>query len=232
MWGDDLPSDPNDLLDLLDELVAENAPQLHAALIDALGHSAGAVRVYAALLLAEHFHDLRALPGLVEALRGWDQTVQSMAAEAVWEIGDGDPGALIDALHYARGDIRDAIAEALDLVGWLPDDPDSEVSYCIATRKWPELVAMGQEAVPGLIAALGDADGNLRRGAAWALGYIGDAAAVPALASLLDDASGDMFGIGERVCDVAADALTRIGSEEALAIVDWWASGGSAPRAG
>jgi HEAT repeat protein len=209
----------DDPVEWFEELAAENDPALQEVLREALLHPDREVRIYAAVMLAQEFHDVAALPGLVDALLDWNRQVQSAAAEAVWEIGDMDPAGLIRALHFERGDVRDAIVEALAIVGWFPDDVEAEVTYYIAIRDWRQLVVVGPPAVPGLISALSDPDGNVRRGAAWALGEIGDPGAVPWLIDLLADTSGDMFGIGGRVCDVAAGALVQIGTGQALEAV-------------
>lgn len=206
----------------LQAMAAANDPDLHDALIEGIEHPDREVRIYAALLLAEMFHDVRALPGLHDGLLDRDRHVQRAAANAVWEIGDADTPALIRALHFERGSVRDAIGEALALVGWFPDDPEADITFRLATRDWQAIVALGEEAVPGLIAALSDPDGNVRRGAAWALGQIGDARAVPFLIDTLADTAGDMFGIGERVCDGAAEALLRLGTPQALEAVEGW----------
>ena len=83
---------------------------------------------------------------------------------------------------------------------------------------------IGDPSVPGLILSLADPDGNIRRGAAWALGELRAAGAVSTLIDLLDDQSGDMFGVGGRVCDVAAEALEKIATEEALLALESWQS--------
>ncbi len=209
-------------IELIEQLLADNSPDLLDELLEAVEHSDYEVRVFASLALAEHFHDVRALPGLHEALWRGGRALQAEVAQVVWEIGDADPSGLIDALYYARGAVRDSIVEALDLVGWFPDDVDTEVTYYIATRNWSKLLLIGDAAVPGLISVLDDADGNIRRGAAWALGQIGAAEAVPYLIRLLDDRSGDMFGTESRVCDIAAEALYNIGTDEALLALETW----------
>lgn len=76
--------------------------------------------------------------------------------------------------------------------------------------------------MPALLAALNDPDGAVRRASAWALGQIGDAQAVAGLAGLLDDLEGGMFGVGDRVCDIAAEALQRIGTPEAMSALSQW----------
>ena len=64
-----------------------------------------------------------------------------------------------------------------------------------------------------MVAALGDADKNVRWRAAEALGEIKNAAAVPALVAALGDADAD-------VRRNAASALRAIGTPEALAAVE------------
>ena len=68
---------------------------------------------------------------------------------------------------------------------------------------------IGAPAVPGLLAALRDAEEDVRRKAAWVLGKIGDAAAVPGLLAALHDADVDV-----RVA--AAAALGQIGDATAV----------------
>ncbi len=231
MWGDedwdeqddtdDLDGEP-DALGRLEDLIADNHPALYRILLDAIEDDDADVRIRASLALASQFHDASALPGLYEAMASGDRALQHAAAEAVWEIGDEDAAGLIRALHYERGWVRDAIAEALELSGWFPDDVDTEIALRIATWNWRAIVALGEAAVPGLVSALGDPDGNVRRGVVWTLGQIGDPRAVPYLIEMLADTAGDMFGIGERVCDTAAEALERIGTPEALDVAAAW----------
>lgn len=219
---DDLLDDGYDEFEAMEIMADEGHPELRDVLYDMIGHNDQRLRIFAAMMLAQEFQDVKALPGLHEALQSWNRNTQKAAATAVWEIGDSDTAGLIRALHFERGRVRDAIADALRLVGWFPDDPDAEVAYRIATRTWKELVTLGEKAVSGLVSALPDPDGNVRRGAIWTLGQIGDVRAVPFLIEMLDDTSGDMFGIGERVCDAAAEALLNIGTAEAVQAVRTW----------
>jgi HEAT repeat protein len=210
----------------LDELIDSNLPQLQDVLVDALDHHHRAVRIHAALKLAELFHDVRAVPALAEAMRTGDRHIRKAAADVLWEIGDADTPGLIRALHFEHGPAREALVEALDLSGWFPDNVNSEIAFRILTWSWREIIAIGPPAVSGLVSALSDPDGNVRRGAAWTLGQIGDARAVPWLIKCLSDAEGGLMGINERVCDIAAEALLRIGTPEALEAVERWQSGG------
>jgi len=219
---DDLLDDGYDEFEAMEIMAEEGHPELRDVLYEMIVHHDQRLRVFAALMLAQEYQDVKALPGLYEALQNRNRNTQKAAATAIWEIGDADTGGLIRALHFERGRVRDSIADALRLVGWFPDDPEAEVSYRIATRTWKELVTLGEQAVPGLVSALSDPDGNVRRGSIWTLGQIGDARSVPFVIEMLTDSSGNMFGIGERVCDAAAEALERIGTDDALKAVRAW----------
>jgi len=222
-WTDDEYAD-DDLspLEELEQLVEDNHPSLRDDLLEALNDPDREVRIAASVYLAELFHDTRSLPGLYEGLVSRMRGTRLAAANAVWEIGDANPAALIRALNFERGTVRQAIGEALELVGWIPDDPESEIAYRIATWNWQALVSLGEIAVPGLVSVLSDPDGNVRRGACWTLGQIADPRCVPFLIATLTDEGGGLLGIGERVCDAAAEALLRIGTLEALEAVRAW----------
>jgi hypothetical protein len=140
----------------------------------------------------------------------------------LWEIADADTPGMLRALYHAPTATRDALADALYRIGWSPVDADTAVAYYVTTHQWRDSISMGREAVPGLLSALAEWDGSVRRGAAWALGEIGDGRAVTGLADLLNDPSGDLFGEGGRVCDIAAEALERIGTAEAVGVVRAW----------
>lgn len=203
-------------------MIREDDPDLQDALIEALRHPSVQVRTFAALHLADLFQDVRAAAALAEALHSGDHSDQRAAAGALWEIGDSDNGAMLDAMMRLPENQREAVANALYWIGWSPDDPRNAVGYYLMTHQWKDCIAMGSAAVPALIDALYDWDGAIRRGAAWALGEIGDAAAVPALTERLADEEGGMFGVGDRVCDVAAEALAKINTEDAWAALRWW----------
>lgn len=206
----------------LQRLIDDDDPDLQAALVDALTQQRRDVRVFAGLRLAELFQDVRAVPALAEALESGSRREQAAAGDALWEIGDADASGLLKALYHAPISARDAIAEALYRIGWAPDDVDSAVAYYTTTQRWRECILLGPDAVPALMSALADWEGSVRRGAAWVLGEIGDARAVAGLIDLLGDTEGDLFGDGARVCDIAAESLAKIGTEEAWYALDAW----------
>lgn len=203
-------------------LIEDDDPDLQDALVEALRHPSRQVRTFAALNLAELFQDVRAASHLAQALQEGDMQAQRAAANALWEIGDANAAGLLREITQAPIDRRDAVANALYWIGWSPDDPYSAVAYYVMTQQWQACIAIGLEAVPGLLDALHNWDGSVRRGAAWALGEIGDPQAVPGLVERLEDFEGGLFGVGDRICDVAAEALAKIGTPEAWDALDWW----------
>jgi HEAT repeat protein len=211
-------------LESLEALVEENHPVLYDILCDALEYPDRHIRVYAALKLAELFQTPFAASGLAEGLYADNWHVRKAAAEGLWELGDADGWALIEIVQRAYGQQRESIINALALIGWIPDDPEVEAAYLIAARDWRACIELGEVAVPSLIDALKSRDGTMRRAAAWALGQIGDPRAVPFLVRLLSDREGGMFGPGDRVCDVAAEALALIATPEALEALEMWDS--------
>jgi HEAT repeat protein len=203
-------------------LIEDDDSDLQDALVEALRHPSRQVRTFAALNLAELFQDVRAAAHLAEALQEGDAQAQRAAANALWEIGDADAAGLLREIRSAPIDRIDVIANALFWIGWSPDDPNSAVVYYVMTQQWQACIALGSEAVSGLLEALQDWDGGVRRGAAWALGEIGDPQAVPELIERLEDFEGGLFGVGDRICDIAAEALAKIGTPEAWDALDWW----------
>jgi HEAT repeat protein len=206
----------------LQELIDEDDADLHDVLADALRNPSRKVRTFAALHLAELFQDVRAAGVLAETLEYGSAPEQRAATSALWEIGDSDSEGMLIALMKAPVEESSRVINALYWIGWAPDDPHYAVDYYIMTQQWRECIALENEALPGLIEALGHWDGIIRRGAAWVLGEIGETGAVPALIDLLYDTEGGMFGVGDRVCDIAAEALAKIGTEEAWDALDQW----------
>lgn len=202
--------------DTLEALVDLNHPALQDILSEVVYHPSASLRIQAALRLADLFQDARALPGLAEALETADRSLTRHATSAIWEISDSDYAGLVRVIGQSHSAVRDRILSALDLIGWQPDSKSDEATFLVAARRWRDCVALGSDAVRPLLVALRDYDGVVRRGAAWALGQIGDARAVRGLSRLLTDTEGGLLGLNERVCDVAAEALARIGTDDAL----------------
>ena len=177
-------------------------PAAVPGLVDALRDVDSLVRRAAAEALG-WIRDTAAVPGLLRVLRDEDWRVRRAAARALWQIGTPAVKGLVDALHDPTTDVRSSAAEALGAIG-------------------------DASAVPGLIEALADPDAMVRRSAAEALGWIRDASAVPALIERLEDVDMPRWE-DERVADIAAQSLERIGTVEALSAVRKWRRGQLAP---
>lgn len=166
-------------------------------LIAALRDNNWNVRRSAAYALGK-IKDARAVAPLIAALRDTVGFVRRSAANALGQIGEPSVVPLIAALCNEDEHVRSHAAHALGIIGDI-------------------------RAVKPLIAALRDPERLVRRNAAEALGQIGDEQAVEPLIALLTDTEKLLYGI--RVCDAAADALTQIGTREAVEAVRRWQAG-------
>jgi HEAT repeat protein len=134
------------------------------------------------------------------AKREWDQCVM---------IGAPAAEPLIDVLQDKAKDVRWAAAEALDKIGWLPDEGDIGAAYWVAKREWDRSVKIGAPAVEPLTNALKDRESAVREAAARALGKIDDPRALEPLIAALQAKESD-------VRKAAARALGRIGDPRAV----------------
>jgi HEAT repeat protein len=172
-------------------------------LIAALKGEKGYVRIAAAKALGE-IGDSRAVEPLIFAVHK-DRYVREAATTAMGKIGD--PRAvesLIAVLKTGDMQVRKAAAEALDKIGWLPDEGVNGVVYWIAKKEWDRCVKIGAPSVEPLNNALNDEDSDVRKASVAALGQIGDPRAVgPLIAALKDE--------NWYVRKAAAIALDKIG---------------------
>ena len=131
-----------------------------------------------------------AVPGLLAALRDADWNARRAAAEALGQIKDATSvPKLLEVLDGSEVISRYALAKVRERVSELLYRMIERVAVEDRDHYDPEktLVQIGALAVPGLLAALGNADWRVRRAAAWVLGQIG-APAVPGLLAALRDA--------------------------------------------
>ncbi len=154
--------------------------------------------------------------------------VRAEAAEALGQIGGtGASPALKKALRDSTVSVRAAAVRAL---GKLKDktavsefrrllhDPGNTTRAYAAEALG---IMQDKKSVPDIITtSLNYEDSYVRGYAAEALGSIADKSAVAALIDHLSD--DDLWFTGKRVSDAAADALVRIGTPEALAVVEEW----------
>lgn len=124
--------------------------------------------------------------GFIGTLKSEDRQTRWLAAEALGKQGDAraiEP--LIQVLKDENWSVRGRAAESLDELGWRPRGDSEKVHYLIAKREWDAVAGLGQPAIEPLIQALRDKFYFVRRGAAEALGEIGDARAVEPLLETL-----------------------------------------------
>jgi HEAT repeat protein len=210
-------SHPENRKNGIDTLVQNNAIN---ELVDAAAHSTRSVRIDAAfgLCAITNFKDVRAVGGLLDALKDIDWTIKESAARALGKIGNAAAvPALVFALNDPIGDVRWVAAQALgeirdpnsilDLINTLRNSTYPSVQH-IASES---LAHIGQPAIPELMKIINDkAAGDIvHKHAANALGVIGDSIAVNDLLKLLGDKNSD-------VIKTAIKALGKIGDPRTI----------------
>jgi HEAT repeat protein len=178
-------------------------------LIFALRHKDPIVQYDAAEALGD-LGDERAVEPLLTALKN-DETggVRWKAAEALSKLGTYSVAGLIGALQHDDDDVRWKAAIALGEIGDPQSIPSLISVLCdkdrfVRSRAAYALSMIGEPAVDPLICALREGDGNLRWGAAIALGKIQNPRAIDPLIHALADKY-------ENVRAESAAALAAIG---------------------
>ncbi|MBN2305043.1 MAG: HEAT repeat domain-containing protein [Anaerolineae bacterium] len=148
-----------------------------------------------------------ALEPLIGVLHGPSAAGQIEAAYALGQMGAIDP--LAAAVESGSPDLRGAAVHGL-----------SEAS--------------GPRVLNLLLTLVQDEDTRVRHNAVRGLDRLADPRSVPALIRLLEDETvylshalirilyASRYALNQRICDIAADALARIGTPEALAAVESW----------
>jgi len=203
------------------------APGVDGALLDALDSPDAAVRLHAAMALADA-GTARARDALLARLDGGDEVDRAAVLTALGGAlarvpTDAAVARLATALDLAAGPERDAILEA---AGRAPTAAGLRVLVTAARSEEPadrraaaESLAAHADGAPSLRAMLGDADASVRAQAAWALGHTGDASDAARLVTIAhapDD-------------DAATDAAAAIGRIAARARAPGLAAGALCP---
>jgi HEAT repeat protein len=169
------------------------------ALLEALGSPEPAIRLHAAMALAES-GGARARDALLGQLDGGDEVDRAAVLTALGGVlarapSDGAIAKLGDALQLAAGPERDAIIEA---IGRAPVASAAKLLAAIARSEEPAdrrsaatmLAAQAADAhtreaaIVSARALLGDPDAGVRAQAAWVLGVFGDASDVGRLEAI------------------------------------------------
>lgn len=166
-----------------------------------------------------------AVGGLIEALSS-DHFTRSVAAQTLGKIGD--PIAIPALINVLELDREVEAAIALGRIG--TEAPVSALINAaritannqLHSKAIDALANIGSLAIPKLIVELDDPDVFFRYSIITILGDIADEAATYGLIQKLSDYEKPFKHLDERICDIAAEALTRIGTPEALAAVEQW----------
>jgi HEAT repeat protein len=145
-------------------------PRAVEPLIAALGDEAWEVRAAAAKALGR-LGDARAVEPLIAALRKestWS-SVRSSVVEALGGIGAPAVEALVAALADPSKVVRESVAQALEKLGWQPEDDVQRAQRAIAAGEWDQVREIGPAARGPLLAVLEDEDAHARESAAAAL---------------------------------------------------------------
>jgi HEAT repeat protein len=200
-------------------------------LIAALSDPAPSVRRAAVAGLA-HLSDPRAIEPLIALLRQPDETLSPEIVQALAQIGaalrKGGTGEgeeettrlLVNPLAALLQDqdeaprTRQAAATALEQVGWQPAQDETSAAYWIVRQQWERSVAVGEPAVPYLVAALTDQETTpeARQAIFRSLVQIGPSSA-PALIALLKHAETD-------VRKAAVHALVSLGASALPSLIE------------
>lgn len=177
--------------------------------------------------------DATTIPSLLQMLKDDSWTIRTTAIRALAEIGD--PSAVVGltgALTDDHAVVREAAAKVLgyfgsdkatdSLVRALADEEDF-----VKRAAAESLGSIGSKSVvPQLITMLSTDNPQLRWSVVEALGEIGEPTAVPELKKYLSDTYApaliEEYEEQQRLCDVVALALNKIGTPEAIEAVKNW----------
>jgi HEAT repeat protein len=147
--------------------------------------------------------------------------VNKVVTDALFRIGAKKTEPLIAALKERDRLTRYRAASVLDRFGWQPSNDMNGAAFYVFKAQWNKCVEIGAPAVFPLCDVLRDESGDVRAGAARALGQIGDARSVSSLAAALEDKE-------ENVRSEVANALAKIGKTALETLVTslesryWW----------
>jgi len=132
--------------------------------------------------------DVRAVEPLHSTLKDENRGVRTEAAIALGSLGDTkavEP--ILASMKEMSFGMKIMVTKALEQLGWQPGNDEDGARYWIGMEKFEKCIEIGTFAVMPLIAALDNKNSNTRKGAAFALGKIGDDRAVKPLQAMLKD---------------------------------------------
>ena len=170
-------------------------------LIKALQYQDVEVRLGAAKALA-NFSSADACPALVASLKDENEEVRNAATTALVAMGEMSLPLLFNAMGDQSWLVRRGATQALTRLRWSPDDDEIKVCFLFAQAAWTELAGFKKKAIPYLVEGLRDENAAIRKGAAQALGTIGDPEGFEPLTRAISDADTEVrapaaFALGE-----------------------------------
>src|SRR5437762_2457833 len=129
-----------------------------------------------------------AVDAMAAGLADPNPDTRRLTADSLGKIGDPKAIPILgEALQDAYGSVREAVARAMDLLGWQPEGDAETALRAVALRDWKQAASLGPAAVPSLVAAIKDSERRLSESAADALTKVGPAAVPPLLEALKDE---------------------------------------------
>jgi HEAT repeat protein len=114
--------------------------------------------------------DHRAVEPLIDLLNDPAPFVRKAAVQAPGTLGGAAAiESLVAALRHRNKDTRTAVADALDNLGWRPDNSEAGAEYWAVRGEWDECVKIGAPALEILIAAIESEAWGVRMAAAAAI---------------------------------------------------------------
>ncbi|NMB78302.1 MAG: hypothetical protein GYA23_04330, partial [Methanomicrobiales archaeon] len=139
----------------------------------ALSYQDADIRLGAAKALS-NFCSLDACPALVTCLKDEDEQVRDASINTLVAMGENAIPILFNAMGDQSWLVRRGATRALTKLRYTPDDDEIKVCFLFAEGSWEELAGFKKKAIPYLIEGLKDENPGIRKGAAQALGSIGD----------------------------------------------------------
>ena len=160
-------------------------------LIKALQYQDADVRLAAAKSLS-NFCSADACPALITCLKDEDGQVRDASIATLVTMGEISLPLLFNAMGDQSWRVRQGSAAALSRLRWNPDDDEIKVCFLFAQGAWRELTSFGKKAIPYLVEGLKDENPDIRKGAAQALGTIGDPDGFEPLTRAISDPDPDV----------------------------------------
>lgn len=162
-------------------------------LVKALQYQDDEVRLRAIAALS-NVSSADACPDLISCLKDNNEKIRGACVTTLVAMGESALPLLFNAMGDQSWLVRKGAADALTRLRWSPDDDEIKVCFLFAQGSWDELAGFKKKAIPYLVEGLRDENAGIRKGAARALGSIGDPDGFEPLTRALSDPDPDVRG--------------------------------------